>query len=328
MPINKNNMKKFLLLTLGILLFFGSYGLANADSCVYISSVTQWSPCSSGLTYAQTVDYSASTTILSSSPVCTALNVPVVGNCITPTCYDPNNSTPLNATTTLGTYTLSSNTYAYYSYDFNMNNSTSTADPYREYDTNNMTVTQISGKFSNAYNFSGTNSYIRYFSPALFQPSGQKTISLWVKPTGSTSGVILSEYRTDYSEGGYFIKINNDNQVSAGIKSDSWVGGATQGPVYTTPLSQSLSTTIWTPIAITIDTASTTRTISLYVDGSFVGKNTISSSGNFTDAGSQTPSISVPFLVGAEWYGPTNSICWSGGDCFYKGGIDDFFCSK
>ncbi len=242
----------------------------------------------------------------------------------TTTCYDPVTSVAIPAVQTLGTSTLSSNTYGYYPLT-NLTNSGSTVYP----TATQSGATQITGKFDGAYNLSGLNSNINLgWSSTLLQTSGKKTFSLWLKPDGK-KGVVFSKYKTDTSEGGYILYIDENNKVHAGIKSNNW-SGSTQGPVYSTPFSDPLPVNQWTHVAITIDTSTSNHFIKLYINGDLVGENN-NLAGTFTNA-------EAPFLIGAAWYGgnthsyvsadqpaQTNStICtWTG--CFYKGGVDDFF---
>jgi len=241
-------------------------------------------------------------------------DVPYVEDVVSATCYDSTTAVVVPAVQALGVSSLSSNTYGYYPLT-NLTNFGSTT--YSSGTASNATT--ITGKFNEGYNLSGSNSNINFGSSAsILQTSGQKTFSLWVKPTGGQAGNILSKYKTDTNEGGYHLQIDTNNRVSLTIKNSV-------NSNFSTSLSQSLSTTTWTHLAVTIDTPNST--IALYVNGDLVGTKNTSLSGTFTNA-------NAPFFIGAEWYGgnsyvspynqATDSICnWS--TCFYKGGVDDFF---
>ena len=310
----KTNLKLFFGLVLLGVLFAGSLSYASASTCTYISGVTQWSACANGgFSYATAVTYATTTG--------TCTDVDTIKSCTLATCYDPNTVFAIPALQTLGSSTLTSNIYDYFSFDVNKSDSAGNATY-----VSRSGDSPMSGEFSNAFSLSGSSSYVEYSPTTILQPSGQKTFSLWVKPESKT-GIIFSKFKTDTSEGGYSLVIDSSNRVQFNIKSDSWVGGATQGPVYTTPLSSALPTNQWSHVAITVDTSSTTNAINLYVNGDYVGNNTTNVSGTFTNSG-------APFLLGAEWYGGggyttpivqvADTICaWS--DCFYKGGIDDLF---
>ncbi|MEK6885643.1 MAG: LamG domain-containing protein [Nanoarchaeota archaeon] len=166
-----------------------------------------------------------------------------------------------------------------------------------------------------AFNLS-TNKYIMVASNPYFQPSGNKTISVWIKPK-VFSGILVSKYRTDTSEGGYVLMLNS-NEARGLLKSNTW-NTAMQGPNYQVSGSGSLSLSAWNNVVLTYDTSANIE--KLYINGQYITQNT-NLAGTFTD----NP---VNLIFGAEWYGGNgysgqtpNTIC-SWYDCYYDGSIDE-----
>ncbi len=118
---------------------------------------------------------------------------------------------------------------------------------------NNATLTADRfGNANSAYRFNGTSSYMRIpNNPTLNMPSGQISLSVWVKPTGywmfdCKNNAIIMKLSADYEDGNYSLRFvdwpngctnnnNYDNEKFGGITGSGANGG---GVVANTPTVQ------------------------------------------------------------------------------------------
>jgi hypothetical protein len=180
---------------------------------------------------------------------------------------------------------------AYYPFDNNVNDYSG-----NNYNGGGIGVSFVDGKIGKAGSFS-SGSYVSVASKSSLETSGEKTISLWVKPTSST-GTIISKYESDTYEDGFNLGVS-----SGFIKNAATTGFSAS---YNLPLNT------WSHVAYTWNTNS--GKLRVYVNGVFVSESNTISGGFYGN--------NAPLIFGASIYGPSNSVCyWD--SCFYKGLIDE-----
>lgn len=159
----------------------------------------------------------------------------------------------------------------------------------------NNSVSYSAGKINNAGNFNGSNGQFSRSDMGL--APGFISISFWVKPTSlPTSGNFMSMIAryANFGTYGYDFRLHND----AGTQKIQFTTGAT----YTVTSSTTLSTSVWSHLAVTADGSN----MYLYLNGSQIATSAVSTLG----------SENIDFFIGAINYG-------AGIQRYFNGSIDE-----